>query len=124
MPEPNYNYDEVGDTLYISFAPGEHATGILLTDHILLRVNKQERRAVGITLLNYSYLSQQTEFGPRQFPLTGLAKLSPDLCELALDLLVNPPVSDTLALSAYTRRNHAVVPIVTVHPIDARAAAA
>ncbi len=40
-------YDEIGDTLYISFAPGEKATGIELNEHLLLRVNKMERRPVG-----------------------------------------------------------------------------
>ncbi|MDQ3830206.1 MAG: DUF2283 domain-containing protein [Candidatus Tectomicrobia bacterium] len=45
MSEPVYTYDEASDTLYISFAPGEAATGIELTNHILLGVNERERRA-------------------------------------------------------------------------------
>jgi len=53
------NYDEVSDTLYVSFAPGEKATGIELNDHILLRVNKKERRAIGLTFFNYSLLAQK-----------------------------------------------------------------
>jgi uncharacterized protein YuzE len=72
MTEPVLSYDEVSDTLYISFAPGEAATGIELTDHILLRVNKSERRAIGLTLLDYSLIAQTTDIGPRSFPLTGL----------------------------------------------------
>jgi uncharacterized protein YuzE len=28
MTTPTLHYDETSDTLYISFAPGEHATGI------------------------------------------------------------------------------------------------
>jgi len=39
-------YDEISDTLYVSFSPGEKATGIELNEHFLLRVNKMERRAV------------------------------------------------------------------------------
>ena len=33
MAEPIFNYDEVSDTLHVSFAPGEKATGIELNDH-------------------------------------------------------------------------------------------
>ena len=75
MSEPIFNYDEMSDTLYVSFSPGEDATGIELSDHILLRVNKKEGRAIGLTFLDYSLLAQRTEVGPRSFPLTGLAGL-------------------------------------------------
>lgn len=85
MTEPIYNYDEVSDTLYISFAPGEDATGIELTPHILLRLNKKDQRAIGITLLEYSILAQKTELGPRSFPLTGLSDLSNELQGMVLD---------------------------------------
>jgi uncharacterized protein YuzE len=40
MATPSYDYDEVSDTLYVSFVPGEKATGIELNQHILLRINK------------------------------------------------------------------------------------
>jgi uncharacterized protein YuzE len=79
MTEPVLSYDEVSDTVYISFAPGEAATGIELTDYILLRGNKSERRAVGLTLLDYSLIAQPTDIGPRSFPLTGLDHLSPEM---------------------------------------------
>lgn len=45
------------------------ATGIELDEHILLRVNKAERRAVGLTIFDYSVLAQPTELGPRSLPL-------------------------------------------------------
>ena len=102
MTEPVLSYDEVSDTLYISFAPGEAATGIELTDHILLRVDKSERRAIGLTLFDYSLIAQTTEIGPRSFPLTGLDQLSPELRAMVLDMLLHPPVRDILSLSAYT----------------------
>ncbi len=44
-----FNYDEASDTLYVSFFPGEQGTGIELNDHILLRIDKKGRRAIGIT---------------------------------------------------------------------------
>ena len=56
-------------------------TGIELNDHILLRFNKEERRAIGLTFLDFSVLIQRTEFGPKSFPLTGLADISDQMNE-------------------------------------------
>jgi uncharacterized protein YuzE len=102
MEDPVFNYDETSDTLYVAFEPGEKATGIELNDHILLRINKRECKAIGLTVFNYSILAQRTEVGRRSFPLTGLAELSADLREIVLDILQKPPVSDILTVSAYT----------------------
>jgi uncharacterized protein YuzE len=117
MTEPVLSYDEVSDTLYISFAPGEAATGIELTDHILLRVNKSERRAIGLTLLDYSLIAQTTDIGPRSFPLTGLAQLSPEMREIVLGILLHPPVRDILSLSAYTPSPGEAIPIILLQPL-------
>ncbi|MBM4465739.1 MAG: DUF2283 domain-containing protein [Chloroflexi bacterium] len=122
MTEPIFNYDEMSDTLYISFAPGEKATGIELNDHILLRINKKERRAVGLTFFEYSLLAQKTEVGPRSFPLTGLAELSDELREIVLDILLRPPVSDILFLSTYTPSIAETVPITALQPVAIAAA--
>ena len=116
MSKPIFNYDEMSDTLYVSFAPGEKATGIELNDHILLRINKKERRAIGLTFLDYSLLAQKTEVGPRSFPLTGLAELSDELREIALDILLRPPVSDILFLSTYTPSIAETTPITALQP--------
>jgi uncharacterized protein YuzE len=121
MKKPNINYDEISDTLYVSFAPGEYATGIELNDHILLRINKQERRAIGLSFFEYSLLAQKTEVGPRSFPLDGLAKLSDELRELVLDILQRPPVTDILILSAYTPSVVEMIPITLIRPLPAAA---
>ena len=117
MTEPIYNYDEESDTLYISFAPSAHATGIELTEHILLRVNTQEHRAVGVTLFDYSILAQQTDMGTRSFPLIGIDRLPTDLRDMVLDILRQPPVRDILAISAYTPNLTETTPIIAVHPL-------
>ncbi|HXH14443.1 MAG TPA: DUF2283 domain-containing protein [Alphaproteobacteria bacterium] len=117
MGKPVFTYDEANDTLYISFAPDEAATGIELTDHILLRVNKKERSAIGLTLLDYSILGQTTEIGPRSFPLTGLDELSDELREMVLDILLHPPVRDILSLSAYTPSLAETIPIIPLQPM-------
>jgi len=116
MSEPTIKYDELSDTLYVSFAPGEAATGIELNEHILLRVNKAERRAVGLTIFDYSVLAQPTELGLRSLPLVGLNELSPELRELALEILRTPPVQDILSLSAYTPSAVEVIPIASLKP--------
>ena len=122
MEAPYINYDEISDTLYISFRPGEEATGIELNDHILLRINKSEKEAIGLTFFDYSVLAQKTEIGPRSFPLTGLAQLSEELRGIVLDILLHPPISDFLSLSAYTPSLVETVPITLLHSVPISAA--
>jgi len=122
MTKMNFNYDEMSDTLYISFEPGEKATGIELNEHILLRINKSERRAIGLTFFEYSLLAQKTEIGPRSFPLTGLSEISDELREIVLDILHRPPVSDILSLSAYTPSLIETIPISHLQPLPIAAA--
>ncbi len=116
MEEPILSYDKMSDTLYVSFHPGKEATGIELNDHILLRIDKSEGRAIGLTFFEYSLLAQETEIGPRSFPLTGLAQLSGELREIVLDILLRPPVSDFLALSTYTPSFAEAVPTTSLRP--------
>lgn len=117
MTKPKLNYDEMSDTLYVSFEPGTKATGIELNDHILLRINKNKRSAVGLTLFEYSLLAQKTEVGPRSFPLTGLSELSDDLRQIVLDILLSPPVSDILSVSAFTPSIVETIPIMLLQPL-------
>jgi uncharacterized protein YuzE len=117
MQSTTYTYDETSDTLSISFAPGERATGVELTDHIILRINKAERRAIGMTVLDYSLVAQATEIGPRSFPLTGLMELSAEMRELVIDILRHEPVNEIVALSAYTPSMSEQIPIIWLHPL-------
>jgi uncharacterized protein YuzE len=122
ITKPIFNYDEMSDTLYVSFEPGEKATGIELNDHILLRINKSECRAIGLTFFEYSLLAQKTEVGPRSFPLTGLSELSDEVREIVLDILLRPPVSDILSLSTYTPSIVEAIPIISLQPVPVAAA--
>ncbi len=117
MVPPIFNYDEVSDTLYVSFASSEQATGIELTPHILLRFNKETGKAVGMTFFEYSVLAQKTDMGPRSFPLTGLSELSEDIREVVLDILQRPPVSEMLLLSSYTPSISETIPITLLQAI-------
>lgn len=102
MNDPIFSYDEISDTLTISFFPGEMATGIELNDNLLLRINKQKRYAVSLSIFNYSILAQKPEAGLRSLPLTGLDELSDSLRQLVLAILLQKPLSDILAVSTYT----------------------
>jgi len=92
-------YDQETDILEIFFGNNEPATGIELTDHILLRINQKTKRAISLTLLDFSILTEQTEYGPRSFPIDRLDELPPDLQELMLQLLTSTPVNQFLKIS-------------------------
>jgi len=96
------NYDKQSDTLYISFAPGETGTGLEINENLLLRINKAERRGIGLSIFNYSLLAQPTDTGRRSLPLTGLDELSAELRSLALEVLGRSPLADLLILSTFT----------------------
>jgi uncharacterized protein YuzE len=113
MTEAVFNYDEISDTLYVSFAPGETGTGIEINENLLLRVNKAERRAIGLSIFNYSLLAQPTETGRRSLPLTGLSEVSAETRAIVFDILSHPPVSDILTLSSYTPRLSESIPLVS-----------
>ena len=111
MKEPRITYDEMSDTLYVSFEPGTKATGIELNEHILLRIDKKRRKPIGLTFFEYSVLVQKTDLGPRSFPLTGLAELSGELREVVMEILLSPPVSGFLSVSAFTPSILETIPI-------------
>lgn len=115
MSQTVTNYDETSDTLYMSFIPDIKATGIELNEHILLRIDKENRKAVGITFLNYSILIQKADYGPRSFPLTGLTRLSDDTREIVMEILGSAPVLEILSLSTYTPSFSEAIPITLLH---------
>jgi uncharacterized protein YuzE len=117
MKTPSFNYDELSDTLYVSFEPGVKATGIELNNNILLRIDKDKRKAIGITIFDFSLLAQRADFGPRSFPLTGLVELSDELRELVLEIMQNQPVNDLLTLSTYSPTLLDAIPITSVQHI-------
>ena len=99
----SYSYDKEVDVLYISFSPGEKATtAVELNDNILLRFNRAEKRAIGLTLMDFSVLVQLTNLGPRSFPLSGLKELEPDWQDTVIEIITKPPVSKILKVSVYT----------------------
>jgi uncharacterized protein YuzE len=111
----NFNYDKEVDVLYIVFSPGEkETTAVELNDNILLRLNLEERRAVGLTLMDFSVLVQGTELGPRNFPLTGLMELEPEWREVVIEIVKSPPVNKILKVSVYSESLTESIPIALV----------
>lgn len=112
---PIYSHDEAADVLYITFAPGEKATAAVeLNENILLRFNRAERRAVGLTLMDFSVLSELTALGPRSYPLHGLQELEPEWQDLVIELITSPPVNEILRVSAYSPSAVELIPIASV----------
>jgi uncharacterized protein YuzE len=112
---PTYAYDKEADILYISFAPGETPTAAVeLHNNILLRFNLAEKRAVGLTLMDFSVLVQMTQLGPRSFPLSGLKDLEPDWQEIVIEIITKPPVNQILRVSSYMPSMTEEVPITSV----------
>ena len=94
-------YDQEADILEVFFAQNEPATGVELTDHIILRLNKQTQRAISLMLLHFSILTERTEYGPRSYPLDKLDEIPEDLRRLVLQLLTSMPVSQFVKLSHF-----------------------
>lgn len=94
-------YDQEGDLLDIFFDENEPASGIELTDNLLLRLNRKTGRAVSLTILHFSILAEQTEYGPRSYPLENVEQLPDELRELVLRLITTSPVNHFLKLSHF-----------------------
>jgi hypothetical protein len=116
-------YDENEDILEILFGENEPATGIELTDHILLRLNRKTGRAVSLTLLHFSILTERTEYGPRSYPLDKLEELPEDFRELLVRVITAMPVNKFLKISFFQESPTKRVPLTYVEPYSFSSAA-
>lgn len=107
-------YDQEGDTLDIFFGKNEPATGIDLTDNIVLRFNQKTGRAISLTILHFSILAEQTEYGPRSYSLDNLGKLPEELRELVLRAVTTAPVNQFLKVSHFQASPTKRVPVAFV----------
>lgn len=87
-----------------------------LTDHILLRFNQAAGRAVSLTILHLSILTERTEYRPRSYPLNDLTELPEDLRELVIRALTTAPVNQFLKLSYFQASQTKRVPFTYVEP--------
>jgi len=107
-------YDQEADILEIFFGQNEAGTGVELTEHILLRVNLEMRRAISITVLHFSILTEHTEYGPRSFPLEKLNELPETLRDLVLHVLNTMPVRQFLKTTHYQASPTEQIPVTYV----------
>lgn len=94
-------YDTEADILEIFFGENGPATGIELTDQMVLRIDQKQKRALSLMLMHFSILSEQTEYGPRNFAIDTLERLPEELRELVFRLLTSLPVKQFLKLSQF-----------------------
>lgn len=107
-------YEQETDILEIFFGENEVATGIELTDQILLRIDRQTKRAVSLTIRHFSILTEQTEYGPRSYPLDNLAAMPDEPRELVLTVLKSAPVNYFLKLAHFQSTHNERIPFTYV----------
>lgn len=107
-------YDSEADMLEIFFGTNEPATGIGLTEHIVLRLNLQTKRAVSLLLLDFSILTERTEYGPRSYPLTTLHELLGEVRAVVLQVVTSMPVQQFLKVSHFQASPTESVPLTYV----------
>jgi hypothetical protein len=107
-------YDEEADILEIFFGENGPATGLELTNYIILRLDRKAKRILSVMLRHFSILAEQTEYGPRSFPLEKLDRLPEEIRELVLRLLTSLPVSQFLKLSHFHSSPQKIMPLAYV----------
>jgi len=107
-------YDREADILEIFFGQNEPGTGVELTDHILLRLNSQTRRAISVTVLHFSILTEHTEYGPRSYALDKLDEVPEDLRELVLHVVTTMPVHQFLKITHFQASPTEQIPVTYV----------
>lgn len=117
-------YEETGDILEVVFGDVQPDCSLELTDNILLSVNRAQRAAAGLTILDFSALATPSEFGPRTFALSGLDPLPNELAETVVYILAHPPVNQFLKLLSFQPTAGKVIPLTYIDRSPAMAVAA
>jgi hypothetical protein len=107
-------YEETGDVLEIVFDDVEATCAVELTDNILLRFHREQGRAAGLTILDFSVLVSPSELGPRSFALTGLDNLPDDLRETVAQIITTSPVNRFLKVSTFHSVSAQPIPLTYV----------
>lgn len=105
-------YDTNEDMLDIFFGENSPATGVELSDHILLRLNRATGKAVSLTIRHLSILTESTEYGICSYPLEKLEDLPNDLRELAIKVVTTEPINQFLKLSYFQASPNKRIPFI------------
>ncbi len=95
-----YEYDQEGDVLDVYFTDRHPAWTIELTPNIIIAIDREKKKVVRLTFLDYTELVRRTPWGARSFPITGLANLPLSERDLVLAVLNSPLVSTWLDVSS------------------------
>ncbi len=112
-------YDQEGDVLDVYFAADHPVWTIELTDNIMISIDRSKRQAVRLTLLDFTELIRPTPFGPRSFPLTGLADLPIHERDLVVEILTTSPVDAWLDISSVQTMPDSPFAVAHLEPLPA-----
>lgn len=94
-------YDPEGDMVELFFDKGPASGAVELADPVILRFDRETGRALSLSILTFSQVTQPTELRPRSFPLSGLERLPGKMREQIARMITTPPVSHFLKVMAY-----------------------
>ncbi len=110
----HFMYDRDSDDLEIVFEQGRANCTIELTEHIVLRFDRERESALSLILVGFSFLTQPTEVGPRSFPMSNLDHLPNDLRRVVFKIITTLPVNRFLKVSCFTPTPAERIPITYV----------
>lgn len=93
MEQITFSYDELSDTMYILFGENHPATGIELNEDVLLRVDLDKKKLIGLSIFDYSKVSEQN-----QIELVGLNKIPGESVPFVIQLLKSKPLNQFLKM--------------------------
>jgi queuine/archaeosine tRNA-ribosyltransferase len=109
-----YTYHQDADILETFFSDAAATASVYLTPDIILHFQAEERRAVSLIFNNFTFLTQQAEYGPQALQLTT-ERWPESLRSTVWELLTHAPIDEWLAVSTYRspRMRHAI-PLATM----------
>jgi len=100
--QERWTYDDEGDILDVyfdGFSSERPVWTLELTDNIMITIDRAQRQVLALGFLDFSELIRRTPFGPRSFPITGLADLPLAERDLVLEVLGREPIQRWLDVS-------------------------
>ncbi len=88
-----FSYDSEADILYVAFGTTRPGIGLLINASLLLRVNRQMKELVGLSIFDYQQTAKKS-----RLELYGLKELDIAAQNLALSLLQTAPLNRFLQL--------------------------
>lgn len=107
-------YEETGDILEVVFEGVKATATVELTDNIVLRFDRQQASAAGLTIVDFSVLASPSELGVRSFALTGLSDLPDSLRQTVVHLLTSSPVNYFLKVMTFYASPTQQIPLTYV----------